>query len=322
MKAIILKEGETRTTHSVEEVTRAWTAGEMIWVNVQEQTPEVDVLLAEVLGIHPLTIEDIWAESVTPKVEGFDDYLYVRVHGIVPESEPLELSPREVDILIAPRFIVVHDTADVAVGTVEAHLTRKADLLGQGPAWVAHRVLDVMVDRYVPMINRMSQAVGDLETAAIRASGDKEGKQVLGSILSLKRSLHALRRISIPQREILHQLARGDHEEIPKDARTFYRDVYDHFARVTDVGETYDDMVTSSFQVYLNMQSNRMNEIMKTLTLISTIMLPLTFVAGLYGMNFAHMPELQWRFGYAYALGLMALVTVGILAWFKRKKWL
>jgi magnesium transporter len=134
--------------------------------------------------------------------------------------------------------------------------------------------------------------------------------------------LQELRRTSVHQREILLRLARGEFDEIPADAVPFYRDVYDHFLRFSDLVESYRDLETGALEAYLSVQSNRMNEIMKTLTLISTVMLPVTFIAGVYGMNFKVIPELDWKYGYAYVLGLMAVVTIGILAWFRHRGWL
>lgn len=321
MKTSILGDGKILTTRRIEDVRDAHEAGRLMWINLEQETEETNALLAS-LQIHPLTVEDIWAEVVTPKIEDFGTYLYLRVHGASPNSTATDLELREVDVIIAPHFILVHDCAGVAVPVVEEQIERSPALLAQGPAWLAHRVIDLLVDRYFPLIEAFNQAIEELEEDVIHAAGATEGKEVLARILRFKRSLHVMRRISIHQREILYRLSRGDFDEVPVEARHFFRDVYDHFVRVTDVAESYQEMLTSSFQVYLNMQSNRMNEIMKTLTLIATIMLPLTFIAGVYGMNFERMPELSWRFGYAFSLVLMASVAAGILLWFKRKKWL
>jgi magnesium transporter len=141
-------------------------------------------------------------------------------------------------------------------------------------------------------------------------------------ILAFKRRLQELRRMSIHQREILLRVARGEFDEIPADALPFFRDVYDHFLRINDIAEGYRDLVSSALDAYLSVQSNRMNEIMKTLTLMSTVMLPLTFIAGVYGMNFKHMPELEWVWGYPAALGLMVSVVVAIGLWFHHRGWI
>jgi magnesium transporter len=128
--------------------------------------------------------------------------------------------------------------------------------------------------------------------------------------------------MSIHQREILLRLARGEFDEIPAEMMPFYRDVYDHFLRVNDLVESYRDLVTSALEAYLSVQSNRMNEIMKQLTLVATVMLPITFIAGVYGMNFEHMPELKWTYGYPLVIGLMTLIVVGSLIWFRHRGWI
>ena len=144
---------------------------------------------------------------------------------------------------------------------------------------------------------------------------------IVPAILHVKRSLQVLRRTTIYQREILLRLARADFDEIPRELVPFFRDVYDHYARVTELVDSYRELVTSLLEAHLSLQSNRMNVVMKRLTVISTVMLPLTVIAGIYGMNFEHMPELKWLYGYPMALGLMAVVGGSIIAWFKVKKW-
>jgi magnesium transporter len=198
-------------------------------------------------------------------------------------------------------------------------------MLAKGAAWLAHGVLDRVVDRYLPVIDELDTEIERLENDVIEKAGTPRGKGVLTRILAFKRTLQILRRMSVHQREILLKLSRGEYEEIPAEALPFYRDVYDHFLRIQDITEGYRDLVTSSLDAYLSVQSNRMNEIMKTLTLMSTVMLPLSFIAGLYGMNFKgekspwNMPELDWYFGYPFALGLMLLVAIGIVIFFRKK---
>ncbi len=158
-------------------------------------------------------------------------------------------------------------------------------------------------------------------TATERA-GTPRGRAVLLRILAFKRRLQELRRMGIYQREILLRISRGEFDEIPTDALPFFRDVYDHFLRINDIAEGYRDLVTSALDAYLSVQSNRMNEIMKTLTLMSTVMLPLTFIVGLYGMNFKHMPELEWVWGYPGAIGFMIVVASSIMLWFRHRGWI
>jgi len=146
---------------------------------------------------------------------------------------------------------------------------------------------------------------------------------IMKQILRIKRSLQMLRKTTISQREILLRLSRGEFAQIPKEMSPFYRDIYDHFVRVTDLVDGYRELTGGLLEAHFSIQSQQMNEIMKRLTLISTIMLPLTLIAGIYGMNFRKVfPELEWKYGYFYALGLMATVAIGIIVWFKKRKWL
>jgi magnesium transporter len=206
-------------------------------------------------------------------------------------------------------------------GEVAAELERAPKLFAKGPSVIAHMLLDHAVDRYLPVVDQLDKDLAALEDETLKRAGTRRGPPVLRSILRFKRMLLELRRMSIHQREILLRIARGEFDEIPKDGVPFFRDVYDHFLRINDQIDGYRDLVSGTLDAYLSVQSNRMNEIMKTLTVISTVMLPITFIAGVYGMNFDHMPELHWAGGYPYALALMASVTIATLWWFRKKGW-
>jgi magnesium transporter len=305
------------------EIATAIKAGKHVWVELERKTDEADRLLAE-LHIHPLTIEDVWAQGSQPKVDDFPNYLYIVVHGIgSAKKNKLELV--EVDILLGPNWVVTHDRDGLVSDDIGTELDHSARLLAKGAPWLAHAILDRCVDRYLPIIDQLDTEIDQLEDDVIEKAGTPRGRGVLARILDFKRVLQTLRRMSIHQREILLRLSRGEYEEIPPEALPFYRDVYDHFLRIQDIAEGYRDLVSSSLDAYLSVQSNRMNEVMKTLTLMSTVMLPLTFIAGIYGMNFdpeyseLNMPELRWFFGYPFALILMAVVAAAIILFFRHK---
>ena len=332
VKALILEGDAARPTRDLADVEAAHAARKIFWMELDERTPEVDAFLEKTLGIHPLAIEDVWADVGIPKVEDFGEYVQIVLHGVresdhESKSVPLELS--ELDILIGHTFLVTHTNDEVlcAVTPVQEEMKRNARLLKKGPAWVAHAVMDRMVDAYLPLVDRFDTQIESIENQILEASADKRtamrlDREIIPRILRVKRSLQLLRRTTIYQREILLRLARAEFDEIPRELVPFYRDVYDHFARVTELVDSYRELVTNLLEAHLSLQSNRMNEVMKRLTIISTIMLPLSLIAGIYGMNFKHMPELEWMFGYPYALGLMICVATGILAWFRAKKWL
>jgi magnesium transporter len=307
-------------------VAAAHAAGKNFWLELDEKSDEQTAFLENVLKIHPLAIEDVWNDVGLPKVEDFDDYVQIIVHGIREDDQsskevPLELA--ELDILIGKNFLVTHahDEKVCAITPVQAEIVRSAKLLKKGPAWVAHAVMDRMVDAYMPLIEKFDEQIDGVETQILEGS-IKSDREVIPRIIRIKRSLQMLRRVTIYQREILLRLARAEFDEIPRELVPFYRDVYDHFARVTELVDSYRELVTSLLEAQFSMQSNRMNEIMKRLTIISTIMLPLSLIAGIYGMNFEHMPELKWVDGYPFALGLMVAVATGIVIFFRRKRWL
>ena len=319
MEARISDGDKLRLTQDPAEIHAALEAKQMVWVELQQKDHACDVLLAKQLELHPLTIEDIWATRSQPKLEEYETYLYLIVHGIKSTRGRIELI--ELDIVIGDHYVITHDTEHLTDG-VRAELERSPKSLAKGPGWLAHQMLDSAVDRYMPVIDDLDVQIEQLENDVLRKAGTKQGPPILRKILRFKRMLLTLRRMSIHQREILLRLARGEFAVISKELMPFYRDVYDHFLRVNDLVESYRDLVTSALEAYLSVQSNRMNEIMKQLTLVATVMLPITFIAGVYGMNFKHMPELEQRWGYPAALGLMAGIVVGALIWFWRKGWI
>lgn len=320
MLARILEPDGMKVSTEGPEVLAAMKAGKHVWVELERRTREVDELL-EALAIHPLTIEDLWGHGSRPKIDDYPNYLYVVVHGIG-SAKKTKLELVEVDLLLGPTWVVTYDRDGLVSDDVGTELDHSPRLLQKGAAWLAHAILDRCVDRYLPIIDQLDDEIDELEHDVIEKAGTPRGRKVLTRILEFKRVLQTLRRMSIHQREILLRLSRGEYDEIPAEALPFYRDVYDHFLRVQDLTEGYRDLVTSSLDAYLSMQSNRMNEVMKTLTLMSTVMLPLTFIAGIYGMNFENMPELHWFWGYPFALCLMLGVAVGIMFWFRHKGWI
>jgi magnesium transporter len=321
MEARILDGEKYRVTRDLIEIHAALAAKQPIWIELEKKDHDCDELLAKQLALHPLTIEDLWATRSQPKLEDYDDYLYIIVHGIAQAKKSGSIRLIELDIVLGATYVVTHDPARI-VDAVRTEVDRSPKLLAKGPAWIAHAILDTAVDRYLPVVDNLDTQIERLENDVLRKAGTKQGPPILRKILSFKRMLLMLRRMSIHQREILLRLARGEFDEIPKEMAPFYRDVYDHFLRINDLVESYRDLVTSALEAYLSVQSNRMNEIMKTLTLMSTVMLPITFIAGVYGMNFDHMPELHTAWGYPAALGLMAVIAIGCLLWFRQKGWI
>ncbi|NVB76840.1 MAG: magnesium/cobalt transporter CorA [Kofleriaceae bacterium] len=321
MLARVADNDTIREIRGEDEIRKAIESGQNIWIELESPCKEADDILVNVFDIHRLTIEDIWQKRSQPKLEDYRAYLYLIIHVIKgPKRVSLELA--ELDVLIGKTFVITHDPTGEITKDVVGELTRDCTLLRRGPAWLAHSILDHAVDRYLPVVDDLDSQLESLTNEALVKAGTPKGPPLLRRILKYKRLLQDLRRMSVHQREIFLRLSRGEFEEIPRETMPFYRDVYDHFLRINDLIESYRDVVTSALEAYLTVQSNRMNEIMKTLTMISTVMLPLTFIAGLYGMNFKHMPELSWVMGYPLALGVMAATVIVILLWFRAKHWI
>ncbi len=321
MLARIYQDEQIKTIRDVAEIKKAIEAKLPIWIELEHECDEGTELMRDVFDIHPLTIEDIWQKRNSPKLEDYRGYLYIVVHGVHAIKRG-QIDLVELDVVIGKTFLITHDPNGETTKDVVEDMLRDPSLLCKGPAWLAHAILDNAVDRYLPIVDQLDEDLEKLEMEALLRAGTPKGPPVLRRILRYRRLLQDLRRMSIHQREILLRLARGEFDEIPRDVVPFFRDVFDHFVRINDLLEGFRDLITSALEAYLSVQNNRMSEVMKTLTLISTVMLPLTFVVGLYGMNFKHMPELGWLYGYPFALGLMAAIAGGILLWFRRRGWL
>jgi magnesium transporter len=293
-----------------------------VWLDLFDPTDDEAAVLSSVFNFHPLAIEDALQEYGHPKIESFDDHFFCVFHGVDLASfkvdESLTVATLELDVFFGERYLVTHHT----------HPMRSVDLLHESVCkearrpWTSvrllHQLLDELVDIFLPIMDRVGQHIEQLEDHVIHDPTPR----VLERILAAKMGIMKLRRITHHQRSILETLARGHLELMPVESIAFFRDVYDHFVNVADLAESYRDAVQGTMEAYLSVTSNRMNEIMKVLTMMSTVMLPLTFIAGVYGMNFHHMPELDWKLGYPLALSLMAGTAMALFWYFKRKRWL
>jgi magnesium transporter len=331
----IFENGAVRTGASLEEAARLVATpvpGALVWVDCDARTPEVEAFTADVLRLHRLTQEDIWADREAPKVEAFPGYLFVLFHAVrlaeaaagVPQKgarqvkRTADLVVSEVDSLLGPGWLFTHHPGLPVVAEVRAEMTRHPEALARGPHVLLHALIDRVVDLHAPLLDGIDRSIESLEDDSLR---QRPPRSALRRLLDLRRLLHRLRRSAVHQREELYRLARGDFERIPKDALPFFRDVHDHYVRIADLLDDDRDMLASVFEAWMSTHSFRMNEIMKLLTLMSTIMMPLTFIAGVYGMNFKVMPELQWQYGYPLAWTLMAGIAGGLLLWFRKRGW-
>lgn len=289
----------------------------MTWIDIDDESPAAIVELLAPLHIHSLAIEDMVTDANRPKVDDYGSYLYLVVHSArwEPGQKP---ALREVDILLGERFLVTfHEGPTRSVTEAQQMLARRPGLLAKGPAHLLHFVLDVLVDHYLPIMDEIAQQLDGLEEQAFR----RPDKLLNVTVLRLKRGMAALRRIMGPQRDTILALTRDEFHTIPPIMRPYLRDVYDRLARVNDLLDSFRDEIAGVLDLHVAIQSNRLNQVIKVLTVIATLGLPVTLVTSYYGMNF-RFAAYEWRYGELYVLALLAatlLITWGIL---KARHWL
>jgi magnesium transporter len=293
----------------------------VIWVDMESPTEADEQILLDVFNFHPLTVEDCRENRHYPKIEEFDGYLYFIVHGVRADISPERFNTIELDGFLGPNYVITyHHDKFRSIDNVKQLLRTTPTVCQRGTAFLLHQILDQVVDYYSPVLDDFDMRIDQLEDNIFTLK--QPNNQILSEIMDLKRSVLRLRRISGKQMDILHRMSRGEFALIPEEMRPFYRDVYDHLVRVVDLSENYRDLISGSLEAYLSVVSNRLNEIMKVLTIFSAIMLPLTFIAGVYGMNFDNMPELHSTYGYYAVWIIMVVVAVGMLLFFRRRGWI
>ena len=321
MQAHVIEKGQVREIRDPEAIQKAHASGLHMWVDVGEPSPATEALLTATFGVHPLIVEDIFGERSVPKIDEFDTHVYIVVHAIGHADVSLKAELGLLDLVIGETFLLTQHREGPATGRLLERLHRNPALLEKGPAWLAHAFVDGLVDRYEPYMNLLRQRIDAIEEHVLLRAGLAQAKNLLPELFALQRLIQALCRTTHHQRHILQQLSRSELSQIPSACRLYFRDVYDHFTRVDEQAEDYKDAVTSLVDAYLTVQSNRMNDTVRRLTLMSTVLLPLNFIASFYGMNFKDMPELYWPWGRAFAVAEMAALALLIWAWFKTKRW-
>ena len=291
------------------------------WMNV---TGLHDVAVIEKFGasfgLHPLLLEDVLSTSQRPKYEDFGEHAFLVAKLPHHKAETNEILMEHLSIVLAKNFVISFQEvpADPFEKIRDRIATRKGRIRRAGSDYLAYALLDAIIDHYFVVLESVGDSIEALGEEAV--SDPTPG--TLRTIQTLKRELNDLRRSIWPLREVVGGFARGESPLIEKSTEVYLRDVYDHTIQVVETIETYRDMVGGMFDTYLSSVSNRMNEVMKVLTMIATIFIPITFIAGIYGMNFHLMPELSKPWGYPVALGAMLCVAVAMLVYFRRKRWL
>ena len=288
------------------------------WINI-DGIHKVDIVekIGEYFNIHPLTMEDIVNTEQRPKMEEYTDYVYVVLRMITYDKE---MDSEQISLIFGENvlFSFQEKEGDVFNYVRERLKNSVGRIRKMGADYLVYALMDAVVDNYFAILESLGDTLEDTEEELLR----DPGPETLQSIQMLKREMMVLRKSVWPLREVLSRLERGESQLVKENTRVYMRDVYDHTIQVIDTVETFRDMLSGMLDIYLSSISNRMNEIMKVLTIIATIFIPLSFFAGVYGMNFVYMPELQEKWGYPAILIGMAAIGAVMLLYFRRKKWL
>jgi magnesium transporter len=320
-------------TSGADRVEPAWldpSSDVTLWVDLQAPGEEERRLLNEVFRFHPLSVDDAVSALQFPKVEAYQGYLYIVLHGIDAKLAPpkptreawpqqTQFATRDVDFFIGRNYLVtVHDGQSRSIDKLRTVCERHEHILGEGPVALMHRLVDTMVDNYRPVIEAIEDRIARLEEQAFAGH-----ERLARHVMKLKREVSSMRRVLIPQRDAIGRLARREFAMISDEMAYRFRDVYDHVVRLTEESVLFQDRITGIFEVNLSSVSHRLNQVMKLLTVMSTIFLPLTVLTGMWGMNiplphFPGGPDVQFW----WVSGIMIALIVAMLVVFRRNRWI
>ena len=296
-----------------------------VWLDVQgEDIEQMSEMLRHDFGLSQLTLDTIAEEKERARLVEQHNYFYLVVHGLVFDSETDTADTPKLDIAFGKNFLVtVHKTPlpwlDMLIQTATKDASTE-NMMRHGTPRLLHAILDTMVDSYFPVLEDLDDVVDELENETVQVAS----KEVQGRLFRLKRALAQMRRVISPQIEVMNALINRTGDFIPTDAEPYFADVHDHLIRTFEVLDSYRDLMSGLLDVYLTTVSNRLNEVMKQLAIISTIFLPITFVTGVFGQNFAHSPQVEHDAGYNFwiVMAFMFVITLAQLAYFRYRKWL
>jgi magnesium transporter len=292
--------------------------GKVVWINI-DGLHDIDLLtgVGGLFSLHPLVLEDVANTAKRPGIDDYRDYLYMAVKMLTQGADRIDYE--QVSLVLGKGYVISFQEkeGDVFEGIRNRIRENKGRIRKKGADYLAYSLLDAVVDNYYYILEKFGENIEGIEERL--SAGEYE--ESLGNIYSIKREALLLRKAVWPVREVINFLTKGESGLVAKETVVYFRDIYDHVIQVIDTTETFRDMISTLVDIYMSGVSNRMNEVMKTLTIFAAIFIPLTFIAGIYGMNFEYMPELGWKWGYFAVLGIMSAVTVSLVVFFKKKKW-
>ena len=312
---------EEKELKSVEEAFPYKGKPTVTWISI-DGIHDKDVIekIGSHFNVHPLLLEDIMNTNQQPKLEDFGDYLFIVLKAVSRGEKDGDVRTDQVSLIVNRDVVISFQERESPVFDA----VRERIRAGKGrhrkcaTDYLAYSLIDAVVDHYFVIMEKLGE---DIETLEDRLVGDPRPRTLEG-IQKLRKEMLIFRKSVWPLRDVVLHLERSESALVYKTTEIFFRDVYEHTIQVMDTIETYRDMLSGMLDIYLSSVSNRLNEVMKVLTIIATIFMPLTFIAGVYGMNFQYFPELHWRYGYGYAWGLMILIVAAMLSYFRKKKWI
>jgi magnesium transporter len=311
--------GATTRPERVEPEWLGPSATVTLWVDLAAPTEDERRVLSDVFHFHPLAVEDATSSLQYPKIESYQGYLYLVLHGIDSTPKQSQFATRDVDFFVGRNYLVtVHDGESRSIGRMREICDRHQHILSEGPVALLHRIVDAMVDNYRPVISEIEDRIVRMEEQAFTAHN-----RMSRHIMKLKRELSSMRRVMVPQRDAIGRLARREFPMITDEMAYRFRDVYDQVVRLTEEAILFQDRVTGVFEVNLSTVSHRLNQVMKLLTVMSTIFLPLTVLTGMWGMNI-HLPRFPGgdEVQFWWITGIMIAISGAMLAVFRRNKWI
>ncbi|MBN2226895.1 MAG: magnesium/cobalt transporter CorA [candidate division Zixibacteria bacterium] len=297
----------------------------VLWIDMTDPDDHESYILTHDFHFHPLAIEDVIEEedAITEwqrsKIDDYKNYLYVefQVADYVDYDEGIRLE--EVNLFLTRNTVVtVHDKPHRIFNYLYQRALKDERVLGRGAEFLFHTLIDVMVDNYNSILEFFEREVDKIEDAVLSEPDEETVKK----IFTMRRDIYELKRITLPQKELIGHISRGQYSMISDRARLYFNDIFDHLTRIIELAESHRDTLISALEVYFSSVSTKTNEIIKVLTIFTVILMPPTFLVGLWGMNFRYMPELEWDYGYALFWVLLVLITLVMVLFFKKKKWL
>lgn len=317
IRAAVIEEDRCTKLDSEQAIQAVIDGKQMIWVDIRwSDENAVREILTEKLDMHPLAVEDAVTSHERPALQEFGNTLFLSI--LVPTKKGDEVEPEELSFFLREKSLITVSQFDLNLvddwfGRWEDHPNR----LGGHPAYLMHSLMDAAVDSYFPVIDEVEDRIDEVTEEIFNGDSTK-----LPTIMRMKRQLLMIRRAVTPTRDVLNSLLRRDMNQVPDETKIYFQDVYDHTLRLTELIDSNRDALTSVLDVHLSTVSNNLNVVVKKMTVVSTVLMTMALIAGVYGMNFDHMPELHWVDGYPFALGLMFLSGLVIVGIFKVVKWL